>query len=313
MKILLTGASGFVGKALYKELLTLGHEVVAGVRSAEKAIGFSEYTIVGDIDQYTNWSEALLNVDVVVHLAARVHVLKESSQDSLALFRKVNLNGTLNLAIQASQSNVKRFIFISSVKAVADSSVIGFPIHADQKMLPVDPYGISKAEAESALIKIAHKNKMEYVIVRPPLIYGLGVKANFLKVIKMLKLQIPLPFKCLTLNLRSFVSLNNFISFLVVCINHPLAANQAFMVSDGEDLSTASLLNRLCFAMGKRVRLFCIRPIYLEFLLRVLGKSDMAKSLLGTLQVNIDKNYQMLSWKPSRPLDEEFRDLMQSF
>ncbi len=296
MKILATGANGFVGSALCAELMEQGLTVLAAVRE-ETAIENCTPVVVGAIGNSTNWSTTLSGVDVVVHLAARVHVMNDTSIDPLAEFRQVNVDGTLNLARQAANAGVKRFIFVSSVKVNGEQTIADKPFTEDMAPFPQDAYGISKLEAEQGLLKIAQETGMEVVIIRPPLIYGAGVKANFASMMRAVKRGIPLPLGAIH-NKRSFVYVGNLVSMIMCCIDHPAAANQVFMVSDGDDLSTTQLLRSCAAALGVRARLLPVPQKLLELGAAVLGKHAVTQRLCGNLQVDISKARTMLSWTP---------------
>ncbi|MDP1614764.1 MAG: SDR family oxidoreductase, partial [Methylococcales bacterium] len=258
MKVLVTGASGFVGKSLCAELLNQGHGVVAAVRSIGSVVKNAEIVTVGEIDGATDWTDAFNGADVVIHLAARVHVMKDTALDPLTEFRKVNVEGTLNLAQQAVKAGVKRFIFISSIKVNGEATlspsfspvnVRGVSTAFSEVDIPnpQDAYGISKFEAEQGLLLIAQQTGLEVVIIRPPLVYGAGVKANFASMMRAVKRGIPLPLGAIH-NKRSFVYVGNLVSFIIKCMDHPAAANEVFLVSDGHDLSTTELLQACAIA-----------------------------------------------------------------
>jgi nucleoside-diphosphate-sugar epimerase len=243
---------------------------------------------------------------VVVHAAARVHVMNEIASDALAEFRKVNVEGTLRLAKRAAESGVKRFIFISSIKVNGESTLPGKPFKADDTPAPVDPYGISKHEAEQALRQLARETGMEVVIIRPPLVYGPGVKANFLSMLRWLNKGIPLPLGAIR-NQRSLVAIGNLVDLIITCIDHPAAANQTFLVSDGQDLSTTQLLRRLGNALGKKARLLPLPEWLLVAAAAVLRKQSVAQRICGSLQVDISKNRELLGWMPPINMDEAMR------
>jgi nucleoside-diphosphate-sugar epimerase len=296
MKLLVTGANGFVGRALCAKLIRQGLTVLAAVRE-ETAIENWTPIVIGTIDNATNWSVALSGVDVVIHLAARVHVMHDKAADPLAEFRKVNVDGTLNLARQAASAGVKRFIFISSVKVNGEHTEAGKPFTEEVAANPQDAYGISKLEAEQGLLKIAQETGMEVVIIRPPLVYGAGVKANFASMMHALKRGVPLPLGAIH-NKRSFVYVGNLVSMIMRCIDHPAAANQVFMVSDGHDVSTTELLRRCAVALRVKARLLPVPQKLLEFAAALLGKRDVAQRLCGNLQVDITKARTTLGWTP---------------
>jgi UDP-glucose 4-epimerase len=249
-----------------------------------------------------NWSEALEGINAIVHCAARVHVMDESSVDPLTAFREVNVKGTACLAEQAVVSGVKRFVYISSIK-VNGEATRGHPFKAEDTPAPEDPYGISKWEAEQALQKIAEKTGLEVVVIRPPLVYGPGVRANFLRLMKGLMLGVPLPLGAIN-NLRSMVAIDNLIDLIEACLNNPQAVNQTFLVSDGDDLSTKDLLQRVAMALGRPVRLIPVPVSLLRATARLFGKSDFAQRLCGSLQVDISKTRNRLNWSPPVSVDE---------
>lgn len=303
MNLLVTGASGFVGGSLCARVTKLGFTVRATTRSSCELPFVGETLNIGLIDGGTNWRPALRGCDKVVHLAARVHVMNDDAHDPLTAFRAVNVDGTLNLARQAAKAGVRRFVFVSSIKVNGERTKVGVAFKSDDVPYPEDPYGISKYEAEVGLRKIATETGLEVVIVRPPLVYGPEVKGNFSTMMRWLRQGIPLPLGAVTENLRSLVALDNLVDLLVKCIDHPAAANEIFLVSDGEDLSTTDLLHRLGVAMGKPARLLPVPPSWLQVAAKLLGKSDMAQRLLGNLQVDISHTCQTLGWKPLISVD----------
>jgi len=309
-RCIVTGANGFVGSRLVQRLHERMCEVVPCVRSPESAQGG---VAIGDIHASTAWSSVLEGASVVVHTAARVHVMKDDAADPLIEFRKVNVDGTVNLACQAAAAGVRRIIFVSSVKVNGESTRQGRLFSADERPGPEDPYGISKNEAEIALREIAGRTGMEVVIVRPPLVYGPGVRANFAAMMRLLARGIPLPLGTVNQNRRSMVALDNLVDLLVTCIGHPAAANQTFMVSDGEDLSTADLLRRLGKAMGKPARLIPVPVSLLRFGADLIGKGNEAQRLLGSLQVDISKTRELLDWTPRISVNEGLRRAAESF
>ncbi|WP_332748227.1 UDP-glucose 4-epimerase family protein [Hydrogenophaga sp.] len=305
--ILVTGANGYVGRELCAHMAAHGRLFRACVRTAKDVPHDASTAAVGDIHEATDWSTALNGCSTVVHLAARVHVMSESASDPLREFRRTNVEGTIHLARQAATAGVRRFIFVSSIKVNGECTVAGQPFTAADAPSPQDPYGISKMEAELGLRQIAAETGVEVVIVRPPLVYGPGVKANFASLMRAVQRGIPLPLASVTNNRRSFVALDNLVDLLMTCLDHPAAANQTFLVSDGEDLSTADLLRRLGLAMGRSARLIPVPPSLLQLGANILGKGDMAQRLLGSLQVNIDHTRNALNWSPPISVDEGLR------
>jgi nucleoside-diphosphate-sugar epimerase len=252
----------------------------------------------------TDWTNALRNVKQVVHLAARVHIMNDTSSDPLAEFRRVNVEGTANLARQAAAAGVQRFVFLSSIKVNGEFTVAGQPFTADDVPAPQDPYGISKHEAEQSLRQIADETGMEVVIIRSPLVYGPGVKANFAAMMRWLARGLPLPLAAATQNRRSMVALDNLVDLIVTCLHHPAAARQTFLVSDGEDLSTVDLLRRMGVAMGRAARLFYVPTACLKLAAKLVNKPGIYQRLCGSLQLDITKTRQMLGWAPSVSVNE---------
>ena len=305
--VLITGASGFVGKALVQYLSSF-YLVRALVRVPHSSSNsFIEYIAGFDLSNDANLIDIFAGVDVVVHCAARVHIMNEIVADPLEEFRQINVRGTINLAIQAAQSGVKRFIYLSSVKVNGESTILGRPFTPNDIPSPSDAYGISKFEAESALQALALKTGMEIVIIRPPLVYGHGVKANFAMLIRLVKLGIPLPFGLANQNRRSFVAIDNLVSFIKECITNPNAANQIFLISDGQDLSTKGLLKEIALASNVSIKLIPIPISLLKFFLKLMGKSSIVERLFGNLQVDIDKCHDLLGWTPPMKVDQALK------
>lgn len=306
-RILVTGANGFVGRALISRGATDGLRLRAAARhSFSHWPANVESVVTPSLVPDANWRLALEGTHVVVHLAARVHVMRESSTDVLAEFRRVNVAGTLNLARQAVDEGVRRFVFISSVKVNGESSPRDRPYTPEDVPAPVDAYGVSKYEAEVGLMELAEKTGLQVVIVRPVLVYGPGVKGNFLSMIRWLHRGVPLPFGAVH-NRRSLAALDNVVDFILTCIPHPEAANQTFLVSDGEDLSTTELIRRLACAMSRRTWLIPLPAGLLRSIATVAGMRATAERLLSSLQVDISKARNLLNWVPPVMVDEGLR------
>jgi nucleoside-diphosphate-sugar epimerase len=306
MKMLVTGASGFVGGALLRRLSEdqACKGVVAAVRhEAEWRPEGVRYVQIGDLLSTTNWSIALQGIEAVVHCAARVHVMQDDATNLLQAYRAVNVDGTLNLASQAAQAGVSRFVFVSSIKVNGEATQPHHPFTAYDVPSPIDSYGVSKLEAEQGLRNIAAQTGMEVVIVRPPLVYGPGVKANFASMMRAVDSGMPLPLGAIN-NARSMVALDNLVDLLVMCLKHPAAAGHTFLVSDGEDVSTTELLRRTAQAMGKKAFLLPVPTFVLEWGAVMLGKRDVAQRLCGSLQVDIEKTRDLLGWNPILTLDQ---------
>lgn len=312
-RVFLTGASGFVGSAVLRRLLAEGTPTVATLRgnspslpAAVQAVRFESF------EEASQWGEALRGCDTVIHCAARVHVMNDTEADPLAAFRRVNVHGTLNLARQAVAAGVKRFVFVSSIKVNGEGTAPGQPYTADDRPQPQDPYGISKMEAEAELQALAKASGLEVVIIRPVLVYGPGVKANFEAMMRWLNKGVPLPFGAID-NRRSLVALDNLVDLIVTCVDHPAAANQVFLVSDGEDLSTTALLRRMGQALGVPPRLLPIPAWVLSGGASLLGRTALSKRLCGSLQVDIEKTCRVLGWQPPVSVDAALRATAQHF
>ncbi len=300
--LLITGATGFIGSRLCERAAESGWSVRRALRRAGNLDG----VVVGDLGADTDWSTALQGVDAVVHLAARVHIMDEKAANALEEFRRVNLEGTLGLARAAAAQGVKRFIYLSSIKVNGENTAPGSSFVEENPSGPSDPYAVSKYEAEQALLGLAQETDMEAVIIRPPLVYGPGVKANFRNVMRWLDKGVPLPLGAIK-NKRSLVALDNLVDLVITCLDHPAAAGEIFLVSDGEDLSTPELIRRTAAAMGRPARLLPIPQGLLERAARAVGRSDLADRLCGSLQVDISKARQCLGWTPKITVDEGLR------
>jgi UDP-glucose 4-epimerase len=291
--ILVTGAAGFVGAALCSTLRARGIPFSAAVRRD----GADGSVAVGDMNAATDWSAAVSGCDTVIHLAARVHVMNDTRADPLAAYREVNVDGTLNLARQAAGHGVKRFVFVSSVKVNGESTAAGRPFTATDVAAPRDPYGQSKLEAELALQELGRSQGMEIVVVRPPLVYGPGVRANFLKLMQLVKWGVPLPFGAAH-NCRSMVALDNLIDLLLLCADHREAAGRVLLVSDDHDLSVSGLITMIAKHMGKRAILLPVPAGLMTACARAAGKANVADRLFGSLQVDIAQTKTALGWRP---------------
>lgn len=306
--VLVTGAAGFVGSALVPQLIADGKFCVHAAVRAGRAGFPPEVTIHPGMDLAvaTDWSACLKGIDCVVHLAARVHVMHDGAADPLTEFRKVNVEGTLALARQAAAAGVRRFIYLSSIKVNGESTEPGKPFVEDNQPAPRDPYGVSKFEAEQGLISLGRETRMAVVIIRPPLVYGPGVKGNFLTMLRWMARGYPLPLGSIA-NRRSLVSVHNLVDLIVACITHPNAANQTFLVCDGDDLSTTDLFRHLGDALGKPARLLPVPAWLLMVAGTALGKREMMRRLCSSLQVDIGKSARLLGWSPPFEVDEGLR------
>lgn len=300
---LVTGADGFVGKPLCAELLRRGQFARAAVRATDAPTGNTEWTAVGSIDGATDWAMALRGVGVVVHLAARVHVMRDTAADPLAEFLKVNLHGTTNLARQAARAGVRRLVYVSSIKVNGEETRDGQKFSEADPPAPQDSYAVSKWEAEQALQRIAQETGLEVVVVRPPLVYGPGVRGNFAQMLNVVAKRIPLPFASVR-NSRSLIYVGNLADALIACATHPAAAGQTYLVCDGEDISTPDLLRQLAAGMGLSSRLLPCSPALLRLAGKLTGKSQQMERLLGSLQIDSDKICRELGWWPPYTLAE---------
>jgi nucleoside-diphosphate-sugar epimerase len=292
-RIIVTGATGFVGKELVKQLNKDGNEVIP--------ISFSNLLKKG---------VALLpEADVCIHLAARVHVMNDAHPNPIDEYRRINLEGTKLLANLASQAGIKRFIYMSTVKVMAESSKLNYPFSVSDTPTPTDPYALSKLESENYLLDYAKTSNMEVVIIRPPLIYGKGVKANFLSLMRAASKRMPMPFLGIN-NLRSLVSLQNLTSFINCIIDHPLAKNEIFFVSDGEDVSIADLYKKISKALNVSPRVFFVPISILRALASIIGKDAAVDRLCESLQVDISKNKTILGWMPPYTLEQGILEMV---
>lgn len=299
MTILITGASGFIGSALCQSLANQHKLFYPLYRNQSVAAQFAypQARLQAGIEPDSNWDTQLAGLKVVVHLAARVHVMREHAADALQAYRQSNLIATQHLAQQAARAGVRRFVFLSSIKVNGEATLPGQPFRAEQTPQPIDPYGISKWEAEQALHEIGRETGMEIVIIRPPLVYGPGVKANFLQLMRWVEKGIPLPLAHIE-NQRSMVFLGNLLDLLLRCIEMPQAAGQTFLVSDGQDVSSADLVRGIAMALGKPARLFSLPNRLLTGTARLLGREEALARLSTSLQVDMRATCDCLQWQP---------------
>ncbi len=308
--ILVTGATGFVGSALVATLTRERIETRACARCDDASLPDGVHTVqVGDLSGDTDWSYALTGVDVVVHCAGRAHMMKDSASDPLLAFRTVNVEGTLNLARQAVAAGVKQFVFISSIGVNGVQTPIGKPFSEADQPNPHNAYALSKWEAEQGLRHIAVETGLAVVIIRPPLVYGCNAPGNFGALMRAVQRGWPLPLGAVH-NHRSLVALSNLVDFIVTCISHPQAANQTFLVSDGQDLSTTELVRGMAQAAGVPARLLPVPVWALQAGAKLLGKVDAVQRLCGNLQVDISKARNLLGWVPPVSVEDGLRRAM---
>lgn len=308
-RVLVTGADGFVGRYVCRKLIESGYSLRAGVRTVDsipdlqRAVpGLNDSSLLGDLGASPELKGPLSGVSAVVHLAARVHIMKESSGNPLQEFRRVNVVGTKSLAYAAAAAGVRRFIFVSSIKVNGDSTS-GEPFHVDMPSDPQDAYAISKWEAEEALRSVAAESGLEVVIVRPPLVYGPGVRGNFLRLMRLIDRALPLPWPKQG-NRRSMIGAENLADFLVRCIDHPEAAGHSFLVKDSEDVSTRELIARLARLLGRPVRLIPVSESLIRLAARLTMTNEAAGRVLDSLVIDSDCAQQLLKWIPPVTLDE---------
>ena len=314
MLVAVTGVTGLVGQALVRELAALRFEVRAVVRTLSRASDPSDlgitYIPVGDINSQTDWSAALCEVDCVIHCAARAHVMHETAGDALTAYRVVNVNGSRRLAEQAAAVGVRRLVYLSSIKVNGEQTLLGEPFLFSDTPAPQDAYGTSKWEAEQALWEISAKTGLEVVVVRPPLVCGPGVKGNLARLLKLVRLGLPLPLSAVQ-NKRSLIGLDNLVDLLIRCVDHPEAAGQTLLVSDGEDLSTPDLIRYMAAAMNRSPRLFPVPVPLLRLVGSALGKRAEIDRLVGSLQINRSHTRRVLGWTPPVSVQEGIRRMVQ--
>lgn len=310
-RILITGATGFVGTALSKYLSENTAFILRLAARSSISSEAHEYSYVGDLNEHTDWKAALNEVDVVIHLAARVHMMKENDTNSCEAYKTTNTLATINLAEQAVNAGVKRFIFLSSIKVNGESTLNGIAFTADDTPNPIDPYGVSKWSAEIALQEISNKTEMEVVIVRPPLIYGSGVKANFYSMVKLIR-KLPVVLFPVIENRRSLVSLDNLNHLIKICIDHPNAKNQVFLVSDDKDLSTTQIIEKIAKSLRKKFIPLKVPLFFLKLFFLILNRKNQFNRLFGSLQVDISKNKKLLDWQPTHSMERTLEEIVKN-
>jgi len=314
MKVLITGSNGFIGQHLVSNLRNeKGISLVLSSRKyVESLSGLADQFIFPSIDSSTDWKKVLVGVDTVVHLAGIAHDTKLNPKNSDIKYIESNIKTTSNLARQAVKAGVNRFIYLSSIKVNGEETSINKPFVADDIPDPQDIYAKSKLNAEIALKKISEISDLKLVIIRPVLVYGPGVKGNFLNLMKWIKRGIPLPFALIN-NKRDLVSINNLINFITICLKHPSAVDQVFLISDNISLSTKSLVKKLARFQKKKILLLPFPKILLSLVFNLIGRKELSQKLLGSLEVNTQKNINLLGWRPSQDMDEVLKETVEFF
>lgn len=308
-RILITGATGFIGTALSLYLQQQGHELRGAVRRpVPQGIPY-EAVPVGNLHAGTPWSGALEGIEIVIHLAARIQPPDHAENDPLEAFRRVNVEATAALARQAAEAGVQRFIHLSTVKVHGETNPPDQMIREEAPLAPADAYAVSKAEAEAVLHTIAQETGLETVILRPPLVYGPGVGGNLARLMQWIQRGLPLPLGAVTENRRSLVALDNLVHLIALCVDHPAAAHQTFLVADAQALSTADLLRVMGKAVGRPARLLPVPVPILRTAAALLGQTDKARRLLDSLQVDTSKVRHMLGWRPQLALEDGLRQM----
>lgn len=305
---MISGANGFIGQFLCLQAASKSYRVTALTRRPWKFSSGIENLVLDDLSNVASIRSVLEEVGVVIHLAARVHVMNESTRDSLGLYQKINVENTLALARVAAESGVKRFIYLSSAKVNGEETNVHKPFTADDVPAPRDPYAISKLEAEISLLALGRQTGMEVVIIRPPLVYGPGVGANFARMMRWVLLGIPMPFGSIS-NKRSMVALENLANLILICVSKPAAANQVFLVSDGEDISLPQLLRKMAAVLGVPSRIFPFPVSFLWITAKMLGRKNVVQRLCGSLQLDISKTKKLLGWEPPASLDKSLSEV----
>lgn len=312
--MLVTGAAGFIGRAVVASLISSGTTVITLVRRYSKILPEAAQQVVIDDLAFLpdHVTHTLSGVDLVIHTVGRVHVMNEASDNPLDEYRVINRDASLRLAHLAAEAGVKRFVYLSSIKVNGEVTFPGHPFLHNDTSIPVDPYGLSKYEAEKGLLALAAQTGMEVVIIRPPLVYGPGVKGNFASLMRWVKKGVPLPFGSIH-NKRSLVALDNLVDLITLCADideSPNAANEVFLISDGEDVSTRDLIIKIAQACGVKPRLLSIPESLMSFAAKLLGKGDVARRLFGSLQVDSSKARKQLNWRPVVTMDQQLKKMI---
>jgi nucleoside-diphosphate-sugar epimerase len=308
-RVLVTGASGFVGRALCSALLARGYTVLAAVRSATSmpSVAGLDTVVIGDVCAQTDWSQALEGVDCIIHCAARAHVMFETGKDALEAYRTVNVKGTQRLAVQAAALGVRRLVFLSSIKVNGERTTDSAPFLFSDEPAPEDPYGVSKWEAEQALWAVSEQTGLRVVVVRAPLVYGPGVKGNLLRLLRLVARGVPLPL-AESNNQRSYLGLFNLVDLLLHCVEHS-AAGQTFLASDGQDLSTPQLIQLMAEGMNRPAILLPVPLTLLKAVGFVLGRGGEIDRLVGSLQVDSGYTQEQLGWIPPMSVKDGVREM----
>ena len=314
LKILVTGSSGFIGSALINCLHKKGHKVKGTFRSSKcpSNKNLENFFFNVDINKNTDWSKILVNVDFIIHCAGQNNDVSFFKKKNLKSYKNINVEGTKNLAYQAAKAGVKRIVFLSSTKVFEESSKNLSLLTKNSKTSTLDPYGISKLEAEKELMKISEKTGIEVTIIRFPIVYGKGVRGNFEKLMKWVSFGFPIPFGLIK-NKRSFIGLDNLLDLIITSINHPNAAGEILLASDDHDLSTVDLLLKISSAMNRNVRIFSVNIYLIKFFGYLLGKSKVISRLINSLQIDITYTKELLNWKPRFNVDEGIKKMVEDF